>query len=142
MGSRPASAHAKVCHATFPHASSSQTGWSMKRVSIIVIVLAGSLLAWKHHSDMRDSDIRVTKIELVAEHDPQTDPQACWITATGWHGHSRIEYKAVNWNGSCPEIESVVVNHDGLLVRKGDLAFSSGDPSFWSAAVQSERVIQ
>ncbi len=114
----------------------------MKRVSIIVIVLAGSLLAWKHHSDMRDSDIRVTKIELVAEHDPQTDPQACWITATGWHGHSRIEYKAVNWNGSCPEIESVVVNHDGLLVRKGDLAFSSGDPSFWSAAVQSERVIQ
>jgi hypothetical protein len=114
----------------------------MKRVAIIVVAVTSSFLVWKHHSDVRDHEIRVTKIELLAEHDPQINPQACWITATGWHGNSHIEYKAVNWNGSCPEIESIVVNHDGLLVRKGDLAFSSGDSSFWSATVQSERVIQ
>jgi hypothetical protein len=114
----------------------------MKKVVIIVIVLSASLLAWKHRTDMRDSEIRVTKIELLADHDPQIDPQACWITDTGWQGHAHVEYKAVNWNGSCPEIESIVVNHDGLLVRKGDLAFASGDASFWSATVQSERVIQ
>ncbi|MFZ0291983.1 MAG: hypothetical protein WAL52_00145 [Candidatus Sulfotelmatobacter sp.] len=114
----------------------------MKKLAITVIVLAASLLAWKSHSETHDREIRVTKIELLAEHDPQIDPQACWITATGWQGHSHVEYKAVNWNGSCPEIESIVVNHDGLLVRKGDLAFSSGDASFWSATVQSERVIQ
>jgi hypothetical protein len=114
----------------------------MKKVVIIVMVLSASLLAWKHRTDVRDGEIRVTKIELLADHDPQIDPQACWITATGWQGHAHVEYKAVNWNGSCPEIESIVVNHDGLLVRKGDLAFSSGDASFWSATVQSERVIQ
>lgn len=114
----------------------------MKKLAITVIVVAASLLAWKSYGDMRDREIRVTKIELLADHDPQIDPQACWITATGWQGHSHVEYKAVNWNGSCPEIESIVVNHDGLLVRKGDLAFSEGDASFWSATVQSERVIQ
>jgi hypothetical protein len=114
----------------------------MKKVAMIVFVLASSLLAWKSHIDMRDHEIRVTKIELLAAHDPQIDPQACWITATGWQGHSQVEYKAVNWSGNCPEIESIVVNRDGLLVRRGDLAFSSGDPSFWSATVQSERIIQ
>jgi hypothetical protein len=114
----------------------------MKKVVIPVMVLAACLLAWKHRSDLRDGEIRVTKIELRADRDPLIDPQACWITATGWEGHAQVEYKAVNWNGSCPEIESIVVNHDGLLVRKGDLAFSSGDASFWSATVQSERVIQ
>jgi hypothetical protein len=114
----------------------------MKKVTITVFVLAASLFAWNRLRAMPDGEIRVTKIELVAEHDPQLDPQTCWITATGWQGHSRVEYKAVNWNGSCPEIESIVVNRDGLLVQKGDVAFSSGDPSFWSATVQSERVIQ
>jgi hypothetical protein len=43
--------------------------------------------------------------------------------------------------GSCPQIESIVVHRGGLLVRD-DLASSSGDPSFWSATVESERVIQ
>jgi hypothetical protein len=114
----------------------------MKRAVITIFVLAAFLLAWKHRGDIRDGDIRVTKIELIADHDPQIDPQACWITAAGWRGHYRVEYRAVNWGGSCPEIDSIVVNRDGLLIRKGDLAFSSGDPSFWSATVQSERVIQ
>ena len=90
---------------------------------------------------MRDGEIRVTKIELLADHDPQVDPQACSITATGWQGHAHVEYKAVNRNGSCPEIESIVVT-TMAIGQEGDLAFSSGDASFWSATVQSERVIQ
>ncbi|MGA8442808.1 MAG: hypothetical protein WB762_12575 [Candidatus Sulfotelmatobacter sp.] len=113
----------------------------MKSIAITAFVLVACLLVWKHRIDTRDGELRVTKLELIAGHDPQIDPQACLITATGRQGHSRVEYRAVNLAGSCPEIESIVVNRGGLLVR-GDLASSSGDPSFWSATVQSERVIQ
>src|SRR6202041_454680 len=97
-------------------------------------------MACDRGSSTPDGEMRVTKTELVADHDPQIDPQRCWITAKGWKGRSRVEYRAVNWNGSCPEIEAIVVKHDGMLVRKNDSAFASGDPSFWSAAVQSARV--
>ncbi len=111
----------------------------MRPISILALALVALLLACNRQSD---GEMRVTKTELKADRDPQIDPQVCWITATGRQGHSRVEYRAVNWNGSCPEIDAIVVNHDGMLIRKGDSAFSSGDPSFWSAAIQSERVIQ
>jgi hypothetical protein len=113
----------------------------MKSVAITVVVLVALLLFVKHRIDTHDGEVRVTKIELIADHDPQIDPQACWITATGRRGHSRVEYRAVNFSGSCPEIESIVVHRGGFLVR-GDLAISSGDSSPWSASVLSERVIQ
>ena len=113
----------------------------MKSIAIAAFVLVACLLVWKHRIDTREGELRVTKLELIADHDPQSDPQACLITATGRRGHSRVEYRAVNLAGSCPQIESIVVHRGGLLVRD-DLASSSGDPSFWSATVESERVIQ
>lgn len=114
----------------------------MRRVRSLVFALLASLMACNRGSYIPDSEIRVTKTELIADHNLQDDPQECWITATGRRGRSRIEYIAVNPNGSCPEIETIVVNRNGVLVRKNEASSSPDDFSRWSAFVQSAKEIR
>jgi hypothetical protein len=114
----------------------------MRRVPILVFAVLASLMACNRGSSAPDSEIRVTRTELISDHNLQDDPQECWITATGRRGRSRVEYIAVNPNGSCPEIETVVVNHDGVLLRKNDAPASPDDSSRWSAFVQSAKEIR
>jgi hypothetical protein len=114
----------------------------MRLVLILALASLASLIAWNRRSETPDGEMRVTKTELVAEHDPQFDPQVCRITATGREGSSRVEYNAVKRDGDCPAIETILVHHDGMLTRKNDSSLLSGDSSFWSAVVQSRKVIQ
>jgi len=114
----------------------------MRPVLILAFALLAFLIAWNHRSETPDGELRVTKTELATDHDPQFDPQVCRTTATGRQGNSRVEYSAVNSAGDCPAIETILVHHDGMLVRKNDSSLSSGDSSFRSAVVQSRKVIQ
>jgi hypothetical protein len=114
----------------------------MKRILILAFVSLAFQMACDRGISAPDGEMRVTKTELVADHDLQSDPQVCWITATGRQGRSHVEYRAVNYDGNCPAIETIVVNHDGTLIKKDDSSFSAGNSSFWSAFVKSERIIQ
>lgn len=113
----------------------------MRGISTLLFVLLASLAAC-YRGQALVSDIRVTKTELITDHNLKDEPQVCWITATGKKGNSRIEYTAVNPNGNCPEIETVVVNHDGILIRKDNPSSSPEDSASWSAFVQSAKEIR
>jgi hypothetical protein len=107
----------------------------------LILVLLASLVGCNRGIDTPDGEVRVTKTELLADHNLQNNPEVCWITAAGRQGSSRIEYRAVNYDGNCPEIQTVVVDHDGVLIKKGDPAFANGG-SFWAAFVKSTKEIQ
>jgi hypothetical protein len=113
----------------------------MKYVLILTALLASAMGCNRTRSSS-EGEIRVTKTELVVDHDLQNDPQVCWITAVGRQGGSRVEYRAVNWDGNCPEIETTVVIHDEMLIKKNDPAFASSGSTFWAASVKSTKEIQ
>ncbi len=89
----------------------------------LILVLLASLLGCNRRIDTPDDEIRVTKTELITDRNLRNNPEVCWITAAGRLGNSRIEYRAVNYSGNCPEIQTVVVDHDGVLIKKGDPRF-------------------